>query len=122
MSRRIIRDEEPLGTNSASSFLPKDVSISRRYYAVSGLTEDGWLYAGVDSESNDLLHKQFEPTINNVLADRFFASLRDKHDIDDATVLVDRSVSFQRACRKMTSILDTNDMEIGTASNVFFVR
>ncbi|MDB2275353.1 IS6 family transposase [Halorubrum ezzemoulense] len=62
--------------------------------------EQYWLYAAVDPETNDLLHTQLEPTTNNALADRFFADLRDKHDIDDATVLVDGSASLQRACRK----------------------
>ncbi|OYR53901.1 IS6 family transposase [Halorubrum sp. Ea1] len=62
--------------------------------------EQYWLYAVVDPETNDLLHTQLEPTTNNALADRFFADLRDKHDIDDATVLVDGSASLQRACRK----------------------
>ena len=62
--------------------------------------EQYWLYAAVDPETNDLLHTQLEPTTNNVLADQFFADLRDKHDIDDATVLVDGSASLQRACRK----------------------
>jgi transposase-like protein len=62
--------------------------------------EQYWLYAAVDPETNDLLHTQLEPTTNNALADRFFANLRDKHDIDDATVLVDGSASLQRACRK----------------------
>ena len=57
--------------------------------------EQYWLYAAVDPESNDLLHTQLEPTTNNALADRFFADLRDKHDIDDATVLVDGSASLQ---------------------------
>ncbi|MUW13220.1 hypothetical protein GJ633_00090 [Halorubrum sp. CBA1125] len=58
------------------------------------------MYAAVDPESNDLLHTQLEPTTNKALADRFFADLRDKHDMDDATVLVDGSASLQRACRK----------------------
>ena len=62
--------------------------------------EQYWLYAAVDPETNDLLHTQLEPTTNNALADRFFANLRDKHDIDDATVLVDGSASLQRSCRK----------------------
>jgi transposase-like protein len=48
-----------------------------------------WLYAAVDPKTNYLLHTQLELTSNNVLADQFFAELRDKHDIDDATVLVD---------------------------------
>jgi len=62
--------------------------------------EQYWLYAAVDPETNNLLHTQLETTTNNALADRFFADLRDKHDVDDATVLVDGSASLQRACRK----------------------
>ena len=62
--------------------------------------EQYWLYAAVDPETNDLPHTQLEPTTNNALADRFFADLRDKHDVDDATVLVDGSASLQQACRK----------------------
>jgi len=62
--------------------------------------EQYWLYAVVDSETNDLLHIQLNPTTNNDLADRFFAGLRDKHNIDDATVLINGSASLQQACRK----------------------
>jgi transposase-like protein len=62
--------------------------------------EQYWLYAAVDPETNDLHHTRLEPTTNNALADRFFAELRDKHDLADATVLVDGSASLQRACRK----------------------
>ena len=62
--------------------------------------EQYWLYAAIDPETNDLLHTQLEPATNNAVADRFFADLRGKHDIDDATVLVDGSASLQRACRR----------------------
>jgi len=62
--------------------------------------EQYWLYAAVDPETNALLYIQPEPTTNNALADRFFADLRNKHDIDDVTILVDGSASLQRACRK----------------------
>ena len=62
--------------------------------------EQYWLYAAVDPETNDLLYTQLEPTTNNALADRFFADLRDEHDIDDVTFLVVGSASLQRACRK----------------------
>jgi len=58
------------------------------------------LYAAVDPETNDPLHTQLEPTTDNALADRFFADLRDKHDVDDATILVDGSASLQRASGK----------------------
>ena len=62
--------------------------------------EQYWLYAAVDPETNNLLHTRLETTTSNSLVDRFFADIRDKHDIDDATVLVDGSASLQRACRK----------------------
>jgi transposase-like protein len=62
--------------------------------------EQYWLYAAVDPETNDLLHTQLEPTTNNALADRFFTDLCDKHDVDNATVLIDGSASLQKACRK----------------------
>jgi len=58
------------------------------------------LYAAVDTEPNDPLHTRLEPTTNTALADRFSAGLRDKHDIDDETVLVDGAASPQRVCRK----------------------
>ncbi|AZQ14289.1 IS6 family transposase [Halorubrum sp. PV6] len=81
-----------------SSRRPNHVAVDETVIRLDD--EQYWLYAAVDPESNDLLHTQLEPTTNNALADRFFAELRDKHDIDDATVLVDGSASLQRACRK----------------------
>ena len=84
--------------------------------------EQYWLYAAVDPDSNDLLHTKLEPTRTNVIADQFFAELREKHDVDDAIFLVDGAVPLHRACENMASISDTNDMEIGIASNVSFVR
>ena len=80
------------------------------------------LYAAVDPDPNDLLHTKLEPTGTNVIADQFFAELREKHDVEDAIFLVDGAVPLHRTCENMTSISDTNDMEIGTASNVSFVR
>ena len=58
------------------------------------------MYGAVDPEPNDLLYTQLEPTQNNAIADPFFEDLREKHDVDDATVLVAGSASLQRACRK----------------------
>ena len=62
--------------------------------------EQYWLYAAVDPDSNDLLHTKLEPTRTNVIADQFFAELREKHDVDDATFLVDGAVPLHRACDK----------------------
>jgi len=62
--------------------------------------EQYWLYAAVNPETNDLLHTQLEPTRNSAIADQFFADLREKHDVDDAIILVDGAAPLQRACRK----------------------
>ena len=35
-----------------------------------------------------------------MIADLFFAELRDKHDVDDAIFLVDGAVPLHRACEK----------------------
>ena len=62
--------------------------------------EQYWLYAAVDPDSKDLLHTKLEPTRTNVIADQFFAELREKHDVDDAIFLVDSAVPLHRACEK----------------------
>jgi transposase-like protein len=62
--------------------------------------EHYWLYAAVDPDSNDLLHTKLEPTRTNVIADQFFAELRKKHDVDDASFLVDGAVPLHRVCDK----------------------
>ena len=62
--------------------------------------EQYWLYAAVDPETNELLHTALEPTTNRGIAHRFFAELREKHDVDDAVFLIDGSHSLKDACRR----------------------
>ncbi|SMP18299.1 IS6 family transposase [Halobellus salinus] len=59
-----------------------------------------WLYIAVDPETNELLHRTLEPTTNKVIAHRFFAELREKHDVDGAMLLIDGSHSLKNACRR----------------------
>jgi transposase-like protein len=40
--------------------------------------EQYWLYAAVDTDSNDLLHTKLEPTRTDVIVDQIFAELREK--------------------------------------------
>jgi transposase-like protein len=51
--------------------------------------EQYWLYAAVDHDTNELLHTKLEPTRTNVIAHGFFSGLRETHDVDDATFLID---------------------------------
>ncbi|QCW03441.1 IS6 family transposase [Natrinema pallidum] len=63
-------------------------------------TEQYWLYAAVDPETNELLHTTLEPTRTSVLAHAFFTELREKHDIDDAVFLVDGATPLKDACTR----------------------
>ncbi|UHH26681.1 IS6 family transposase [Halobacterium noricense] len=62
--------------------------------------EQYWLYAAVDPDTNKLLHTKLEPTRTNVIARSFFAKLREKHDVDDAVVLVDGAPTLKDACNR----------------------
>jgi len=62
--------------------------------------EQYWLYAAVDPETNELLHTRLEPTTNSIIAQTFFAELREKHDVDNAVFLIDGSHSLKDACRR----------------------
>ena len=84
--------------------------------------EQYWLYAAVDQESNNLLHTKLEPTRNNAFVDLFFAELCEKHNVDDAIFSLMAQLHFSELVRNTISILDTNDMEIGTVSNVSFMK
>jgi putative transposase len=59
-----------------------------------------WLYAAVDTDSNNLLHTKLEPVRTNAFAHAFFTELREKHDIDDAVFLVDGAAPLQDACSR----------------------
>ena len=61
--------------------------------------EQYWLYAAVDPETNELLHTTLEPTTTKVPAYSFLTELYEKHDVDDAVFLIDRSHSLQAACQ-----------------------
>ncbi|ELY77232.1 hypothetical protein C486_17345 [Natrinema gari JCM 14663] len=62
--------------------------------------EQYWLYAAVDPASNQLLYTKLEPTRNKGIASAFFTELREKHDVDDAVILVDGDKSLNYACQR----------------------
>ena len=76
----------------------------------------------VDTEINKLLHTKLELTTNKVIAQSFFTELREKHDVDDAVFLIDGSLSLKNACSRHSLDFRYKNKEIGTASNVSFVR
>jgi transposase-like protein len=60
-----------------------------------------WLYAAVDPESNELPHTKLVPTRNTILARSFFSELCEKHDVEDATFLVDGAQPLQTSCARL---------------------
>ena len=77
-----------------------------------------WLYAAVDSETNELLHTNLEPTTNTGLAEVFLAELSEKHDVADAVFLIDGPTHHRLPVTVPATISDTRNMEIETLSNV----
>jgi transposase-like protein len=62
--------------------------------------EQYWLYAAVDPESNELLYTALEPTRTNAIANNFFRTLREKHDVDDTVFLIDGEPQLKDACTR----------------------
>ena len=63
-----------------------------------GLYKNSVLVNAVDPETNESLHTQLDTT--TVLAQSFLATVREKHDVDDAVFLVDGATSLQTACSR----------------------
>jgi transposase-like protein len=62
--------------------------------------EQYWLYAAVNSNTNEFLHTKLEPTGKKVLAHAFFAELREKYDVGNVVFLVDGATPLQDACHR----------------------
>jgi putative transposase len=83
-------DLQPTGTRS-SNYVALDETV------IQLGTERYWLYAAVDPKTNEFLHVRLFPTTNSGLTLVFLRELRKKHDIDDATFLIDDADHLQAA-------------------------
>ena len=77
---------------------PDHVAVDETVIQLDG--EYHWLYAAVDPDSNDLLHVRLLPMRTQAAAELFLAQLQDRHDVDDATFLVDGEQPLQEACQR----------------------
>jgi len=77
---------------------PTHVAVDETVIRLNG--EQYWLYAGVDPDTNELLHTKLEPTRPKVIAHSFFHELREKHDVDDAVFLVGGATPLKDACNR----------------------
>jgi len=59
-----------------------------------------WLYAAVDTDTNEFLHVKIGTAQNLGLSEIFFGELREKHDVEDAVFPVDGAPWLQEALRR----------------------
>ena len=77
---------------------PGHVAVGETVIQLTG--QRYWLYATVDPKTNELHHTELESTTTTVLAPSFLATVREKHDVDDALFLVNGAPSLQTACSR----------------------
>ncbi|MCU4717759.1 IS6 family transposase [Halapricum hydrolyticum] len=87
-------DLQPKGTRT-SNYVALDETV------IQLGTERYWLYAAVDPKTNEFLHVRLFPTANSGLTHVFLRELREKHDIDDATFLIDDADHLQAALSRL---------------------
>ena len=87
-------DLQPDGTRCST-----DVALDETVIQLG--TDRYWLYAAVDPETNEFPHVRLFPTTNSGLTFVFLCELREKHDIDDATFLIDDADHLQAALSRL---------------------
>ncbi len=60
-----------------------------------------WLYAAVDPQTNEVLHMRLYSTTTTALTEMFLQELREKHNVEDARVLVDGAHHLQTALQRV---------------------
>ena len=64
-------------------------------------TDRYWLYAAVDPRTNEFLHVRLFPTTNSGLTLVFLREFSEKHEIDDATFLIDDTDHLEGALSRL---------------------
>ena len=62
--------------------------------------EQYWLYAAVDPEPTQFLHMRLYPTCSIPITRTFLSELTEKHDVEDAVVLVDDARDLESGLRR----------------------
>jgi putative transposase len=86
-SRTAIHNGEKADLRPTSDGTPNRVAVDETVIRIND--ERHWLYAAVDSKTNDFLHVRLFPTRTTELVVLFLRELRDQQRVDDATFLVD---------------------------------
>ncbi len=66
---------------------PDRVAVDQKAIRIND--EQHWLYAAVDPQTNRILHSRLFPTYTIPIAREFLTELAEKHDVEDALLLID---------------------------------
>ena len=77
---------------------PNHVAVDETVIRIN--SQQYWLYAACDPETNQLLHVRLFPTTTTSATQIFLAELREKHSVESAVFLVDGAKHLQTALRR----------------------
>jgi putative transposase len=82
-----------------SETTPNHIAVDETVIQVNG--QRHWLYAAVDPTTNEILHARLFPTTNAGVTIVFLRELRRKHDVSEATFLVDHAQHLTTALTRL---------------------
>ena len=77
---------------------PNQVAVDETVIRIND--QQYWLYAAADPETNELLHLRLFTATTTALTEIFLRELRQKHDVEDATFLVDGATHLHAALHR----------------------
>ncbi len=60
-----------------------------------------WLYAAVDTDTNELLHTTLETTRKTMIAQQFLTNMGKRNDVFEAVLFIDGAQSLHAACHRI---------------------
>ena len=98
-SRKAVHDWVPkTDLQPANDAGPDHIALDEPVIRING--QQFWLYAAVDSDTNEFLHIRLYTTTTTALTQQFLQELREKHDVSDAVFLVDYAKHLATALRQ----------------------
>ena len=98
-SRKAVHDwVQKADLQPANDASPDHIALDEPVIRING--QQFWLYAAVDSDTNEFPHIRLYTTTTTALTQQFLQELREKHDVSDAVFLVDYAKHLAAALRQ----------------------
>jgi len=98
-SRKAVHDwVQKADLQPVSGASPNQVAVDETVIRIND--QQYWLYAAANRETNEILHLRLFSTTTTALTEIFLRELRQKHDVESATFLVDAALHLKAALRR----------------------